>query len=195
LEFVFFLPLRILFGTWYLLFVILINEISNLKTLLLIRHAKSSWDDPALSDYERPLNDRGKKDAPAMADRLYERGIKIDAFVTSPARRARKTAEQFAKRYKKEKEDLLLKTELYMASDEAFNSVVEKLNDDIDCVAIFSHNPGITDFANSLTDDIRIDNIPTSGIFAVSIEAKKWNKFKEAKKKFLFFDYPKALVQ
>ena len=99
------------------------------------------------------------------------------------------------KRYKKEKDDLVLKTELYMASDEAFNSVVEKLNDDLDCVAVFSHNPGITDFANSLTDDIRIDNIPTCGIFAVSIEARKWNKFKEAKKKFLFFDYPKALVQ
>ena len=80
-----------------------------------------------------------------------------------------------------------------MASDEAFNSVVEKLNDDFDCVAVFSHNPGITDFANSLTEDIRIDNIPTCGIFAVSIEAR--NKYKEAKKKFLFFDYPKALVQ
>jgi phosphohistidine phosphatase len=178
-----------------LLFVILKNKIAKLKTLLLIRHAKSSWDDPGLSDYERPLNERGKKDAPAMAERLYERGIRIDAFVTSPARRARKTAEQFAKRYKKEKDDLVLKTELYMASDEAFNSVVEKLNDAIDCVAIFSHNPGITEFANSLTDDIRIDNIPTSGIFAVSIEAKKWSRFKEAKKKFLFFDYPKALVQ
>ena len=88
----------------------------------------------------------------------------------------------------------MLKTELYMASDEAFNSVVEKLNDDIDCVAIFSHNPGITDFANSLTD-ARTDNIPTCGIFALSIEAKKWIKFKEAKKKFLFFDYPKALVE
>ena len=81
-----------------------------------------------------------------------------------------------------------------MASDEAFNSVVEKLNDDLDCVAVFSHNPGITDFANSLTD-ARTDNVPTCGIFAVSIEAKKWSKFKEAKKKFLFFDYPKALVE
>lgn len=165
-----------------------------MKTLLLIRHAKSSWDDPGLSDFERPLNDRGKKDAPAMAERLYERGIKIDAFVTSPARRARKTAEQFSKQYKKEKDDLVLKTELYMATDEAFNSVVEKLNDDLDCVAIFSHNPGITDFANSLTD-ARIDNIPTCGIFAVSIDARKWNKFKDAKKNFLFFDYPKALVE
>ena len=95
------------------------------------------------------------------------------------------------KRYKKEKEDLVLKTELYMASDEAFNSVVEKLNDDFDCVAIFSHNPGITDFANSLTD-ARTDNIPTSGIFAVSIEAKKWNKFKEAKKKFLILRLPQG---
>ena len=165
-----------------------------MKTLLLIRHAKSSWDDPGLSDYERPLNDRGKKDAPAMAERLYERGIKIDAFVTSPARRARKTAEHFSKQYKKDKDDLVLKTELYMATDEAFNSVVEKLNDDLDCVAVFSHNPGITDFANSLTD-ARADNIPTCGIFAVSIDAKKWSKFKEAKKNFLFFDYPKALVE
>src|SRR4030095_5442955 len=127
-----------------------------MKTLLLIRHAKSSWDDPGLSDFERPLNDRGKKDAPAMADRLHERGIKIHAFSSSPASRAQKTAEQFAKKYKKEKDDLVLKTELYMASDEAFNSVVEKLNDDLDCVAVFSHNPGITDFANSLTEDIRI---------------------------------------
>jgi phosphohistidine phosphatase len=164
------------------------------KTLLLIRHAKSSWEDAGISDFERPLNERGKKDAPAMAERLYERGIKIDAFVTSPARRARKTAEQFAKRYKKEKDELLLKTELYMAGDDAFNSVVEKLDDDIDCVAVFSHNPGITDFANHLTD-ARIDNIPTSGIFAVSIETKKWNRFRDAKKKFLFFDHPKALVE
>ena len=165
-----------------------------MKTLLLIRHAKSSWDDPALSDFERPLNERGKKDAPAMAERLYERGIKIDAFVSSPARRARKTAEQFAKQYKKEKDELILKTELYLASEEAFNTVVEKLDDALDCVAIFSHNEGITEFANSLTD-ARTDNIPTCGIFAVSIEAKKWNKFRDAKKKFLFFDYPKALVQ
>lgn len=165
-----------------------------MKTLLLIRHAKSSWDDPGLSDFERPLNDRGKKDAPAMADRLYERGIKIDAFISSPARRARKTAEQFQKKYKKEKDDLVLKTELYMAGDDAFNNVIEKLDDDFDCVAVFSHNPGITDFANNLTD-ARTDNIPTCGIFAVSIEAKKWNKFRDAKKKFLFFDYPKALVE
>jgi phosphohistidine phosphatase len=164
------------------------------KTLILIRHAKSSWDDPGLSDFDRPLNDRGKKDAPLMAERLYERGIKVDAFITSPARRARKTSEQFAQQYKKEKAELILKTELYMAGDDAFYKVIEELNDDYDCVAVFSHNPGITDFANGLSD-ARIDNIPTCGIFAVSVETKKWSKFREAKKKFLFFDYPKALVE
>ena len=165
-----------------------------MKTLLLIRHAKSSWDDAGLSDFDRPLSDRGKKDAPRMAERLHERNIKIDAFVSSPAKRAKKTAEQFAKQYKKDDEDIIFRTELYMAGDDAFNAVVEKLEDKYDCVAIFSHNPGITDFANILTD-ARIDNIPTSGIFAVSIDTKKWNKFREAKKKFLFFDYPKATVE
>ncbi len=167
---------------------------STLKTLILIRHAKSSWDNSDLSDFERPLNDRGKKDAPIMADRLHERGIKVDAFISSPAKRAKKTAEQFAKRYKKEGTDLMLKTELYMAGEETFLKLLEKLDDRLDCVAMFSHNPGITDFANSLAD-VSIDNIPTCGIFAVSIDANKWNKSRDAKKKFLFFDYPKATVE
>ena len=165
-----------------------------MKTILLIRHAKSSWDDPGLSDFDRPLNERGKKDAPKMAERLHERGIKIDAFVSSPAKRAKKTAEQFAKKYKKEEDIVILKTELYMAGEDAFYQVLEKLDDHFDNIALFSHNPGITDFANSLTD-ARTDNIPTCGIFAVSVDAKKWNKLKDAKKNFLFFDYPKAGVE
>ena len=165
-----------------------------MKTLLLIRHAKSSWEDEGVSDFDRPLNDRGKRDAPVMAERLHERGIKIDAFVSSPAKRAKKTAEHFVKKYKKNEDEIIFKTELYMAGEQAFIDVVEKLDEKYDTVAIFSHNPGITEFANSMTE-ARIDNIPTSGIFAVSIEAKKWTKFREAKKKLLFFDYPKAYVE
>lgn len=129
-----------------------------------------------------------------MADRLHERGIKVDAFITSPAKRAKRTAEQFAKRYNKDSGDLVLKTELYMAGEETFVNLMENLDDQMDCVVMFSHNPGITDFANSLAD-ARIDNIPTCGIFAVSIDANKWNKCRDAKKKFLFFDYPKATVE
>ena len=181
---------------WNLQFVIcnFSKTFSGLKTLLLIRHAKSSWDDPGLSDFDRPLNERGKKDAPMMADRLHERGIKLDAFISSPAKRAKRTAEQFAKRYKKEDKDIILKTELYMAIENTFYEVIEKLDDNDDCIALFSHNPGLTDFANSLTE-VRTDNIPTCGIFAVSIDIKKWNKIREAKKNLLFFDYPKASVE
>ena len=162
-----------------------------MKTLILVRHAKSDWGAPSLSDFDRPLNDRGKKDAPVMANRLRDKKIKVDAFIASPAKRAKKTASIFAKEYKRDKEDIIFKEELYGAAPSAFFDVVVKANDKFDSIAIFSHNPGITDFANSLTD-ARIDNIPTCGIFAVKIDTKHWKDFNEAKKEFLFVDYPKA---
>jgi len=162
-----------------------------LKTLLLIRHAKSSWDDAALSDFDRPLNERGKKDAPMMAKRLSEKKIKIDAFISSPAKRAARTAKYFAEEFKSEKDDILFKTELYLASANVFYDIIRKADDKLDCIAIFSHNPGITEFANELTE-VHIDNIPTCGIFAVKADIKLWPDFKDAKRKFLFFDYPKS---
>lgn len=165
-----------------------------MKTLLLIRHAKSDWNDASLSDFERPLNERGKKDAPRMAERLKEKNIRVDALVSSPAKRAKKTAGHFAKMLKLEDDATQLKTELYLAPEEVFYNVTEALNDKFNSVALFSHNPGITDFANSLTDT-RIDNIPTTGIFAVSANCKKWKDFRTAEKTFLFFDYPKAVAQ
>ncbi|HEY6504425.1 MAG TPA: histidine phosphatase family protein [Chitinophagaceae bacterium] len=161
------------------------------KTLLLIRHAKSDWSTPSLSDFDRPLNERGKRDAPDMAKRLSGKKIKIDAFVSSPAKRAKKTAAIFAKEYKIDKEDILFIEALYAAPEGVFDEVIDQLDDRFDTVAIFSHNPGITDFANSLTD-VRIDNIPTCGIFAVRSNAKKWTGFKKAEKQFWFADYPKA---
>jgi len=70
--------------------------------------------------------------------------------------------------------------------------VIEKTDDDLDTIAVFSHNPGITDFANDLTE-IRIENIPTCGVFVVKIDSKHWADIKEAKKEFWFFDYPKNI--
>jgi phosphohistidine phosphatase len=144
-----------------------------------------------LEDIDRPLNGRGKKDAPEMAKRLVEKKIAIEAFVSSPAKRARSTAKKFAKAYKQDKDDIILVEELYAAPSSAFFDVVSKLKDKFDTVALFSHNPGITDFANQLTD-ARIDNIPTSGVFAVKVDADSWSEFRDAKKEFLFFDFPKA---
>lgn len=164
-----------------------------MKTVLLIRHAKSDWDDPSLSDIDRPLNDRGKRDAPVMAHRLVDKKIPIDAFISSPAKRARKTASIFAAAYKTKKEDILTRDELYGAAEDVFYDVICNADKKHDHIAIFSHNPGITDFANQLTD-ARIDNIPTSGVFAIKVYCEKWNEFKEAKKEFWFFDYPKNTV-
>ena len=160
------------------------------KQLLLIRHAKSSWDDFSINDFDRPLNERGKKDAPVMAKRLLDKGIAIDAFISSPAKRAKKTAEIIAKEYKAEKDDIFFFDELYLARPSIFIEVISNINDRYDTIAVFSHNEGITEFANSLTGT-KTDNIPTCGIFAIKIKAKHWKDFKTAEKEFWFFDSPK----
>ncbi len=161
-----------------------------MKTLLLIRHAKSDWTNSLLADIDRPLNERGKKDAPTMGERLSEKKIRIDAFITSPAKRARKTAELIADIFKVDKKDIIRKDELYEAGDENFFRVIESAKKKWDTIAVFSHNPGLTWFANGLTD-VKVDNIPTCGVFAIKIDCNDWEKFRDAKKEFWFFDYPK----
>ena len=161
-----------------------------MKTLLLIRHAKSSWDHAHLTDFERPLNDRGKKDAPLMAKKVKERKLKIDRFISSPAKRAKKTATIFMEEYELKEKDLVVVPSLYEASEKNFYDSIENINDKDDVVALFSHNPGITDFVNRLTDK-NIDNMPTCAVFAIKIKTKKWKDFEKAEKEFLFFDYPK----
>jgi phosphohistidine phosphatase len=159
------------------------------KTIFLIRHAKSSWDDPSLQDFDRPLNERGKKDAPIMAKKLKDKKIKIDAFVSSPAKRARQTCKYFANEFDFKKKEIILEPELYEAGQENFLKVIESLKNKWDHVAIVSHNPGITSLANSLTET-RIDDMPTAAVFALNIEADKWKDFRKAKREFLFFEYP-----
>lgn len=163
------------------------------KTLLIVRHAKSSWDVGTLNDFERPLNERGKKDAPMMARRLLDKKVTIEAFISSPAKRAKKTAELFAAAYGKTDDDVVYVSKLYHAAAEVFFEVVEELDESFSKVALFSHNPGITEFVNLLLDDVRIDDMPTCGVFAVQVQAEKWKDFKKSRKDFLFFDYPKLV--
>jgi phosphohistidine phosphatase len=164
---------------------------SCMKSLLIIRHAKSSWDKDILNDFDRPLNERGKKDAPSMARRLIKAKIQIDQFVSSSAKRARSTAELFAKEFGISDKEILLLPELYHASPQTFKEVVAGLDDRFECVALFSHNPGITSFVNSLTTT-RLDDMPTAGIFGVHSPADRWLEFQTAIPQFWFFDYPKA---
>ncbi len=160
-----------------------------MKTLLIIRHAKAETSF-TVNDFERPLNERGKSDAPIMAKRLLEKHVTIDAFVASPAKRAKKTAELFCKEYSGKDEDIIFVSALYHAPAEIFYEVIKHLDDPFNTVAIFAHNPGISYFVNELTNT-RIDNMPTCAVFAVQANIDNWKDFAKAKKEFLFFDWPK----
>lgn len=162
-----------------------------MKTLILVRHAKSDWNGEGLADFDRPLNERGKRDAPVMAARLLEKEIPVDLFIASPAKRAAKTARIFAEAFGKSKSDIQFRDELYLPPASVFYKVIEQVDDSIDHIALFSHNNGITDFANELCNT-RIDNIPTCGIFAIKINCVHWKDFRAAKKEFWFFDSPKS---
>jgi phosphohistidine phosphatase len=161
-----------------------------MKSLLLIRHAKSSWTSDVLNDFDRPLNERGKKEAPEMAQRLIKNKVLIDCFVSSPARRAKKTARLFIEEFGKDENEIFYVSELYHAGSQTFIQVISALKDNYETVAIFSHNPGITEFANTLTE-VQIDNMPTCGVFAIKASIDHWKEFESAEKKLWFFNYPK----
>jgi phosphohistidine phosphatase len=163
-----------------------------MKTIYLIRHAKSDWS-ADVDDFDRPLNDRGKRDAPVMARRLKLRHVDLDAFVSSPAKRALKTAKIFAAEFSLQHEQIVQIPELYMAPAATFYSVLESLENSLNSVLIFSHNNGITEFANSL-GIARIDNMPTCSVFAFTVEAESWVQIRTALKHFVFFDYPKNVT-
>lgn len=162
-----------------------------MKQLILIRHAKSSWDFSVLNDFDRPLNERGHKDAPMMSKRLLDKKIAIDAFISSTAKRAFTTAAYFADMYDVKEKNIIKVPELYHAASAVFYDVIKKVDNNLNTIAVFSHNPGITDFVNQLTNT-RIDDMPTCGVFAVIIKTECWKDFANAEKAFWFFDYPKA---
>lgn len=163
-----------------------------MKSVILIRHAKSSWDEIGLSDFDRPLNERGKEDAPRMAKRLLDKEVSIDAFISSPAKRAKKTASLFISEYGRHKNDIILVPELYHAGPEAFFTAIAHAPENAKSLALFSHNPGITEFVNMLTD-VKVDDMPTCAMFAVKTDIKDWADFRKSGKQFWFFDYPKAM--
>lgn len=160
-----------------------------MKQLLIVRHAKSSWADASQDDFDRTLNERGKRDAPVMAQRLQQKQITIDAFITSAANRAQNTAKIFAAVINANAPFIVTKT-LYLAPSETFYQLIKGIDNAFNTVAIFAHNPGITDFVNTLTI-YKTDNVPTCGMFAVSSKANTWSQFAESEKNFLFYDYPK----
>lgn len=162
-----------------------------MKRIIAVRHAKASNPEHGQKDFDRSLADRGKKDAKDMGAKLYGEGIAIDQFVSSPAKRARRTCKAFMEEYTKPKEEMVQLDKLYNAPISVFYEVIADLDNSKDSVAIFAHNPGITDFVNSLCGDVHIDDMPTCAAFSVEVDIADWKDFKHADKKFVFFEYPK----
>ena len=161
------------------------------RTLVLIRHAKSSWANPLQSDFDRPLNDRGEHDAPMMGERLKKLGVVVDCIVSSSAKRAKQTAKKVADGLGFNKDGIIYADKLYHCISSVFVEVIQATPDDVKTLFVVAHNPGITDFANELSDKFRIDNMPTCAVVAAEIEAEEWSDFLNAAKKVTLFDYPK----
>lgn len=159
-----------------------------MKTLYFIRHAKSSWKDPLLKDFDRPLNSRGRRDAPFMAKRLKHFNVMPDLILSSPALRAKKTAQVIAKTLDCE---ITYEPRLYESSIETYVEILHELdNSDIKTLLIVAHNPEITLVCEWLTDAI-LTNIPTCGIVGVEYNSHSFKELGEGSGKMLFFDYPK----
>jgi len=160
-----------------------------MKTLFLIRHAKSSWGDTALPDEDRPLNDRGRRDAPKMGERLAKRDVKPDLILSSPAMRAVKTAEIIAKKLDYRRKDIVVDDRLYAVGADDLLDVIHKLSDKLDRVMLFGHNPELTELAHRLSS--KITHMPTCAVAEFTFDAKSWSKIGKVKPAKVALDYPK----
>jgi phosphohistidine phosphatase len=160
------------------------------RKLIVIRHAKSSWGNPLQPDFERELNERGKHDAPLMGKKLKELKIFPDLIMASSAKRTRQTAKKIALAIGYDIDNIKCEEKLYHCIASVFEEFISKLNDKIMTVFIVGHNPGITDFVNSLSPEFSIDNMPTCGVVGAMIDAQKWSDFSIAKRKVFLYEYP-----
>ena len=161
-----------------------------MKTLVLIRHSKSDWSDPNLTDIERPLNKRGKRDAPFMAKLLKEKNVYPDLIITSPAKRALQTLEYFLDEFKYSKNKVMVRDEVYSMGATAIRKLLSNLDNNHNTVFLIGHNPDLTSLGNQLSD-MFIDNIPTTGILCIDFEFDSWKDILTQAGKLRFFEYPK----
>ncbi len=163
-----------------------------MKTLTLVRHAKSSWKDTRLSDRERPLNKRGKRDAPVMGKRMVEHGIRPSLIISSPAKRAWSTAKIIAAQISYPIEFLQREDGLYLASLDEILDIIVAQDNRFNNLMVVGHNPGMTDFANFLSPGLT-NNLPTAGVISVQIDQDDWNLYERPSTDLLVYDYPKKV--
>jgi len=167
-----------------------LTNVAAKKRLYLLRHAKSSWDDPKLDDFARPLNKRGERDAPLMGRRLREQGFAPDRIVSSPAERAYETARTVARELGYAVAEIVRDEELYLASAATLLHRVHETPDALGSVMLVAHNPGLTNFANMLTGR-HIDNLPTCGLYCADFSIRRWRDLTPGTGTLVTFDFPK----
>ena len=162
-----------------------------MKRLILVRHAKSDWSLPGQEDWDRPLNARGQRDAPEMARRLRSRRLKPDRILSSPAVRALTTATVMARELRVVASLLQAEERLYLAAPADMLALLRELGAAAKHIMVVGHNPGVTEFANRLSGDETIDNMPTCAVFTARFEIASWDRLDWGQGKDVEFDYPR----
>ena len=160
------------------------------RTLILIRHAKSSWDQVGLQDFDRPLNKRGLKNAPDMGQRLKKKGFRTDIIISSPANRAFTTASLIADQINYDRNKIIQQDVMYDASLKTLIKLITTLDDNSYRVMLVGHNPGFTHLCNYLSN-AQLDNLPTCGIAEIKFNVDTWNNIAEHSGELINFDFPK----
>ncbi|WP_046244930.1 SixA phosphatase family protein [Hymenobacter terrenus] len=161
-----------------------------MKTLYLLRHAKSSWSFDELSDQERPLNDRGREDAPTIGKALAKRHICPDLVVSSPAVRAMSTAVLAAREMKYSHEKITVEPGIYAADVDGLLAIIRSLPDSAGSVLLVGHNPTLTDTVNELSPSV-LNEMPTAAVVCLRFECDHWAEVSKVNAEFYFYDYPR----
>ncbi|MCB1672238.1 MAG: histidine phosphatase family protein [Pseudomonadales bacterium] len=165
-----------------------------MKTLYLLRHGKSSWEQQDLRDFERPLAERGLSDISTMGERFVANGNSVECIITSPAVRAKSTAILFAREVGFPEDDVCANPELYFAGAPMFMKAVSLIDEVFESAMLVGHNPAITEFVNDLCD-ADIDNIPTTGLVKLALPITSWSQVRYGNAELVDFDYPKRKHQ
>ena len=161
-----------------------------MKSLIIVRHCKSSWADLSLSDFDRPLNKRGNIDGELMSNYLREKEKKIDKLILSTSKRTRLTSKYFTEKIHFDSISYL--DELYHASYSDIINIISKVENNFNSIMVIGHNPGLTELINQYTM-INIYNLPTTGVVKVEFKGDKWDRITENKGIIVYKKFPKEL--
>ncbi len=166
-----------------------------MKQIFLVRHAKSEWNFVGLTDYDRPLSERGHHDAPRMSQLLSSISPKVDALISSTAQRAFTTAQYFAKALEIEELAIIKEPSLYHASENSILKTIQNLSNTYDTVCLFGHNPGISDLVAAFLTEYLFSEIPTCGVVKFVLNDNDWKNFNTKNVSLESYWFPKDVLE